>query len=839
MSVSSRTASLPIVGKRFVTSGSAVESRIGALLGVLRPMWELATGLVPTMTDGNVGKAKDIIQTNAWSQAAKYRDKDAGKAMCVIPTPFSEAQGSGRRAVIHALLTAVGISETKYNLAHIYNCNDFLPDPPYEAGTLVGVPWVLADAKDPKREADDRLPLGDNNYLKQIAQASIQVPDAARPLLTAYQSGPALLQALVSYSVQMEQGDAVERFVIPIATVDGVTTMRTPSMPFVEAHDDNEAMFTIETPGSWRPSRFHQSPAPPRSASMCRAAVSVPIVSSPAVAHKAATELDLSVHHLLPGDERSWRRQGEPRLPVGPHRRRAQYRVPNHTRRVLLSSRRLDQRARNRRLEQMRGHRGGGNLCGRRRVGRASQGRPPPRQRRPPAGTVARSGGHGRHPPQQVHREPRDWRLRHQARLGTHATRDRYPAGPDPRSAAGRALRVPDRARAPRRAARAIHLAAAPRLPVATGWPAAIRRVARGGRRPDVVDGVAVLAAREQQPPTVRDRLQDALDHLEQAPAPISNDDWNKVAAVIDMAAALADGVTDLLIAEGTHQILQGNLERAAAAMAIVDKRVAADRNGIQHHRARRRRVRATARRLLSRRRRNLAKRRSLAGRARRQRVARVDAGRSGTVPFRHRCPPRYRRQRPSHRGRDPSDRVTVRSRAFTTVGGVALSGAVGAAHLLARETGFRRAIVDAFIAALVNPATVTGLDIALESDAATRLGLGHFEAIAATLKAVIDKARPAARFDLVKVDDTLEPKVPTGEGQFPGVDVVEIVTRADDAENRFATLTAALAASANAASFLSALTALDVFLPSRNWPAEVFAIDAAGPLLRIATRER
>ena len=100
---------LPIVGKRFVTSGSAVESRIGALLGVLRPMWELATGLVPTMTDGDVKKAKDIIQSSAWSQVAKYRDKDASKAMCVIPGPFSEAQGSGRRAVIHALLAAVGL----------------------------------------------------------------------------------------------------------------------------------------------------------------------------------------------------------------------------------------------------------------------------------------------------------------------------------------------------------------------------------------------------------------------------------------------------------------------------------------------------------------------------------------------------------------------------------------------------------------------------------------------------------------------------------------------------------------------------------------------------------
>ena len=67
-------------------------------------------------------------------------------------------------------------------------------------------------------------------------------------VLTAYQSGPALLQAFVSYSVQMEQGDAVERFVVPIGDGGRCSTLRTPSMPFVEARDDNEAMFTVETP---------------------------------------------------------------------------------------------------------------------------------------------------------------------------------------------------------------------------------------------------------------------------------------------------------------------------------------------------------------------------------------------------------------------------------------------------------------------------------------------------------------------------------------------------------------------------------------------------------------
>ena len=119
---------------------------IGKVLGVLRPMWrdrEHAT--VPLLKDGNVDKAKDILQTAPWSQAAFYRDKDAGKAMCKMPNAFSDAQGtSAAGGVIENVLGGARHRSTTGDV-HIYNCSDFLPDPPYSAGYLAGVPWVLAD----------------------------------------------------------------------------------------------------------------------------------------------------------------------------------------------------------------------------------------------------------------------------------------------------------------------------------------------------------------------------------------------------------------------------------------------------------------------------------------------------------------------------------------------------------------------------------------------------------------------------------------------------------------------------------------------------------------------
>src|SRR4029079_18999872 len=68
---------LPLVGKRFVgAADSVVETALRKVLAVLPPTWELAAGNVPRLSDGDVDKAKDIMQTAAWSQTAFYRDKD-------------------------------------------------------------------------------------------------------------------------------------------------------------------------------------------------------------------------------------------------------------------------------------------------------------------------------------------------------------------------------------------------------------------------------------------------------------------------------------------------------------------------------------------------------------------------------------------------------------------------------------------------------------------------------------------------------------------------------------------------------------------------------------------
>jgi len=52
----------------------------------------------------------------------------------------------------------------------------------------------------------------------------------------------------------------------------------------------------------------------------------------------------------------------------------------------------------------------------------------------------------------------------------------------------------------------------------------------------------------------------------------LSTEEWSRFDQVMADAVDLADAVSDLLMAEGIHQIVQGNFDRAGAAMAIVDK---------------------------------------------------------------------------------------------------------------------------------------------------------------------------------------------------------------------------------------------------------------------------
>jgi hypothetical protein len=830
---------LPVVGKSFVDpQDSAVETALGKVLGVLRPMWELASERVPLMTDGDVDKAKDILQTAAWSQTAYYRDKDA-KAVCFEPSPFSQAQISSRTQVIDKVLGAVGGTD-EWNI-ELASCNDFLPDPPYSAGYLGGVPWVMADPSDAAREAADETALARettvappaDNYLAALAAAAAGTL-ADGTYLDRSQAGPSLLQALLAYSVQKEQGDAVDRSAGFGPGINRVSRAISP-MPYVAAAPENEAMFAIQTPKEFAsvviPSVTGKATLGEYVASTLAAQLQPP---KPSVASRAARELfegvsdvfgqmrDLAaVQHSL--EFLATRAVGELNIALRSTLDAFSYRLDAWI--VARAIRRLEQM----RLAQPTGLYVGGyawveNLKADARP--ASEGYLlAPSQAQAATAAILRSGFMANHDQGAFDIDLDSKRTRRALDILQGLTRDQplaalygYRLERGLRDASLGKFIWPLRLAYPWRPA--------------SDQPSTEPAEAVGAR--DVVDGVALLGDAEQGLTAVVAKLNAVLGQLQPAQS-VSAPDQDTFARVVADAADLADSVSDLLLAEGTHQIVKGNPVRAAAAMATADKQAlpveaqvgSTPRGGASYTQ----RIVAVC-----------------PGPSDQHwpsdRRARAEPGLDAWLASMLGDPGRYRFQAtPMRLDADgvevPDDEgqvgISAADLGLSPLSVVLLAEGVTSQRLdRTTETRLRSSIASALMAQIKDPAGV----VALQIDAGIRAdapGFSAFEAIAITLKALVDKSRFATRKDMVHVDDTLEGN--TKMTEYAGVDVGEITSRADALVTEFDNASAALLASADADSLLSALSGLSDMLPPVAWPAQVFAIDApnADPVKRDA----
>lgn len=818
---------LPLVGKRFVSSGdSSVETALGKVLGVLRPMWELASTNVPRLSDGDVDKAKDILQTAAWSQTAFYRDKDS-KNVCMQPTPFSPSQGTGRNQLVQNVLAALGPFNS-WNV-HIGSCNDFLPDPPYSPGYLAGVPWVLANAKDPSKEAsDDTNFVPANNYLAAIATASIQTPVAGKAVLDANQAGTALLQALTAYSVQKEQGDAVDRFLGMSNAVNAVLSRATPTMPYVEAVTENEAMFTVQTPKELASVSIPSITGRATLGEHVATTLTAQIPEAPKGAPwQAAAKLFDGVQHIFPQtrdlgavklslDYLSTRTVGELNIAFRSTLDAFSYRLDGW---IAARS--------NRRLEQLRATHPTGLYVGAYAwvENLKPDARPPsegfllaPSQAQAAAAAILRSGFMANHEQGAFDISLDSKRTRRALGILQGLTRDQP-------LAALYGYRV-ERALRDRQLGKFIwplRLA----YPWRPGSAAASNEPAESIGARDVVDGVALLADWEGGRAQVFFKLTAALNTMKPPATAPNVQEQGTITEIIADALDLADSVSDLLLAEGAYQIVQGNPVRAAAAMAVADKQSLPIETQVD--------------------------RTPRGGASYTQRIAVLCPGPAEGWPEDRRAraepavnswiatmlgdPSRYRFTAQVHRvdgaGNPVIDAlpltVTWADLAISPLSAVMLAEGVAAQRLADRaQTGFRSVVAAALIAKLADASHVTGLDISPLADDAASLGLAHFEAMAMTLKALLDKSRFATRKDLVRIDDKIEATL-TPMGEYSGVDVPEIVGRADALAAEFDAASAALLASVGADALLAALDSMTDLLPQTSWPAQVFAVDAKG----------
>ncbi len=831
---------LPVVGRRFEnpkerSAETAMENAIGSVLGVVRPMWEVVVAKVPLLKDGTVKKAQAILQTSPWSQMAYYRDRAADPAISFYPPFLGEKPGT-KGDLIQKVMAALGVND--YSQVNLYSYKNFLPQDAYPAEYLAGVPWVLADAKVPQHEASDDTNLPPEiNYIATIAAALRKSPAEGNKDLTAQQDGPALLQTLLAYSAQMERGDAVEATAKLGQAIYKGAAYATTKMVYVEAVRETEATFTVSSPKEL-------------------ANVSIPSITGKAtLAEHVVQQLNLQPMALVHGEASkaaaalfdAVKAHTTPTRDVGAVALSLDYLSKqtvgdlNHALRTTLDafSYRLDAwytaRA-NRRLEQLRAqkpigiHVGGfawvENLKADHRpdsdghllapsLGQAS------------SAAILRSGFMANHE-QGAFNINLDSRRTGRAQSILEGLRRDQPLAALYGYRVERGLRDaglgkfiwPLRLSYPWRAA--------------GDQPKDEPKEAIGAR--DVVDGVALFAAWETDAGvTVGARLALTMSAHPGTGAPPSAGEFGDIAKVVGDGLDLADSVSDLLMAEGMHQIMQGNFERAGAAMAVADKQSLPIETQVS------RTPRGGA---------SYTQRVALLCPAPddvwpRDRRSRTEPSLNAWLAHMLGDPARYSFTAQVHRlvideanprGQPMVDAqpitVALATLGLSPISMVLMATSSSANHMTGpvangADTGFRARLVKAFADQLANPGNVTGLDVTQEGADAGRLGLGHFEALATTLRALLDKTRVLTRKDIVTPDDKIEATLPP-QGEYPGVDRAELQSRATALLADFSALAALLDASANADELLANLGDMDDFLPRQAWPQQVLAIDAA-----------
>ncbi len=820
---------LPVLGKRYIDrTDPALHQGINKVLGVLRPLWDIAVrDKVPLLRDGDVQKVQAILQTAPWSQTALYRDLDTSKMVCKGPSAFADAQ-TPKETLIQNLLVALGINANAMYILSI-TCNHFIPegaDGSFKPGDLAGVPWVLADAQDERKEAAAGLHfMPEQNYLQKMSTVLTQSKTAADALLNQYQSDPPLLQALLAYSVNLERHDAV----VANSRLSRALIQSTTSLSIqvnIEAPLDTHASFSVSTPKQLASVAI---PALTGQATLGeyvqQTLAQQPLSLAPGNAVTAAADFHNRIGALL-----------EPQRDLSGVKLSLDYLAGRSVGELSIALRttldafsyRLDAWYTARasyRLEQLRKTQPEGTYVGGYAwvEGLKADRRPDsdgyllaPSLAQAASAALLRSGFAANHEQGAFNIQLDSLRTRRAQGILQGLTRDQ-----------------PLAALYGYRIERGLRDAQLGKLI----WPLRLAYPWRGdqpisepaeaiGAR-DVVDGVALLAAWQLDPQAVFLHLQQTIGQFVQNPVGTqpTPSEWNTVTAVMQTAIDLADSVSDLLLAEGVHQIVLGNFERTAASMAVADKQalpvepqvMGTPRGGASY-----------TQRIA------LLCPPPLQNNWPQDRRATVEPGLNAWLAFMLGDPARYGFSAQVYRGVDQHGKRIIDAQPVTAdlaeLGYAPLSLVLAATTLSPSgmsghtDTGLRGRLVARLSGKVNDPASVTAMDIS-QQGAHGRLGLGHLEALATTLRALLDNARPITRKDVVVPDDKLEPA--TSEGDYPGVDQAELAARATALVDEFIALKNALATSADADALLANLAALDDFLPAQAWPQQALAIDA------------
>lgn len=774
------------------------ETGVAKVLEFLRPSWRASLATVPRVDGGQLADVRELIQSGPWSLVAQFRNiENPHKAVKVngIFDHYGSVQTDIKGAGVFNLLAQFGIQQQVQVLMQTV-VHDV------QAHDLGYVPWVQADPDDAKKPRAPQQRL-DPPYIQQIHDALGQ-GGQAKALLSALQDGDSLLQSLLAFSAEEEfdhGGLSLVDQVLrdgPHAAAQASLALSRATPAFVHIAPPSAPSAFIEVAhtralGSVRIPAITggQTVEAHVSAAVAAAAAFDPAVSGASVAARFERYAD-----LLPA---TWRHLGAVKASLA---YLAPLRVGELDTALRLTldafSYRLDAWATGlaaKRLEALRN-------------AQAQAGQP--------AGLHL--GAYG---------------FVEDLRRDTQGDSLGYTHAPSLTQAAAAALLRSGFLANAGRGGEAFNIdLSSARVQQARSLiegvergqsPAALLgyRFERGLREtPDFVGAQYILDYRLQYPlrpagtaasdqPQERIAARDVVDGLALVDAwrradaavlaPVAPAHRAAVSAVLDALLQTWDAVSDVMVSESVYQLAQNNLERSAAAAAMLDAQGPAvspqvtqtARAGVSY--AQRLVVLCSGSEGLE------AWQTAAADDPHSRIEPRLDAwlGQQLGDPARFAFKALKRRDgaldgevvlTPADLGRGP----------LSLVLGVAVSGApaMGTGDgESAVVTPLRRWLVEAFERAV--PAEPgLALDI-LQRNADGQPGLAEFEALAATLRELVAGVRPLARHDLVVPQDAIEATEPADAGDYAGVDAAEIIPRGEAALAQLETARQALLAAA------------------------------------------
>ncbi len=243
---------LPVLAaSRFVADGG-FEAGLSRVLGVLRPKWQSAVASVPRF-DGQVATTHAILQHGPWAQAAAYRRIERDPIASAAQSQLAALQQTVRSLPGGLYLQAIAAlwGQPKASPSVL----EALPLAAAVALTEpsrlpAATPWVLADPAVPQREADDAAPAP--TYIGEIA-AAIDAGADLKGRFARMRQASSLLHGLLAWSVDREADVGNVSLVAEVAgaIVSGSATklLATPRLLGVDRRLDDDRVLELEHAG--------------------------------------------------------------------------------------------------------------------------------------------------------------------------------------------------------------------------------------------------------------------------------------------------------------------------------------------------------------------------------------------------------------------------------------------------------------------------------------------------------------------------------------------------------------------------------------------------------------